>query len=66
MRNSQDTFETCKWLFMSAFSICMTVPSMKLCQQKENCFWLNSYVYCNYVFEGIALKIQKPEYYWWH
>ena len=26
MRNFQDTFETRKWLFISAFSICMIVP----------------------------------------
>ena len=26
MGNFQDTFETCKRLFISAFSICMTVP----------------------------------------
>ena len=26
MQNFQDNFETCKWSFISAFSICMTVP----------------------------------------
>ena len=26
MRNFQDTFDTRKWSFISAFSICMTVP----------------------------------------
>ena len=29
MSNVQDTFETCKQSFTSAFSICMTVASMK-------------------------------------
>ena len=29
MRNSQDTFETRKQSFISAFSICKTVPSIK-------------------------------------
>ena len=29
MRNFQDTFETRKRLFISAFSICMTVPLRK-------------------------------------
>ena len=29
MRNFQDTFETSKRSFTSAFSICMTVPLMK-------------------------------------
>ena len=31
MRNFQDTFETCKRSFISAFSICMTVPSNQFC-----------------------------------
>ena len=29
MRNFQDTFETRKRLFISAFSICMTVPLIR-------------------------------------
>ena len=30
MRNFQDTFETRKRLFISAFSICMTVPLIEI------------------------------------
>ena len=30
MRNFQDTFETDNWSFISAFSICMTVPLTEL------------------------------------
>ena len=29
MRNFQDTFEMCKRSFVSAFSICMTLPLIK-------------------------------------
>ena len=32
MWNFQDTFETCKQSFISAFSICMTVPLNQFCK----------------------------------
>ena len=41
MRNFQDTFETLKQSFISAFSICMTVP---LNQKLKNVF-LKSQIY---------------------
>ena len=35
MRNFQDTFEKRKQLFISAFSICMTVPLNKVLKMYE-------------------------------
>ena len=35
MRNFQDTFETRKRSFVSAFSICMTVPSIQTSKMHE-------------------------------
>ena len=42
MRNVQDTFETCKRSFISAFSICVTVPLKEghlanTCSEKYSC-----------------------------
>ena len=40
MRNLQATFETCKWSFVSAFSICMTVPLRWEGQQMSDTYYL--------------------------
>ena len=44
MRNFQDTFETCKRLFIGDFSICVTVPSnIKIKPLFVNCmYWIIS------------------------
>ena len=43
MRNFQDTFETWKWSFISAFSICMTVPLILTQIRKNLNFHLEKY-----------------------
>ena len=43
MRNFQDTFETCNWSFISAFSICMTVPLILTQTRKNLNFVLEKY-----------------------
>ena len=48
MRNFQDTFETHKRSFISAFSICMTVPL-------ENPFVIIYQVEISYSFKGIDI-----------
>ena len=35
MRNFQDTFETCKWSFINAFSISMTVPLIRISNELQ-------------------------------
>ena len=46
MRNVQDTFETRKRSFVSAFSICMTVPLKLVCE-------------CTSGIKGIVMQIEK-------
>ena len=41
MRNFQDTLETCKRSFNSAFAICMTVPLSVLSHQQKKSFMEN-------------------------
>ena len=42
MRNFQDTFETCKRSFISAFLICMTAPLNEIFKDnvRQKIFWI--------------------------
>ena len=53
MRNFLDTFETCKRSFISAFSICMTVPLKILFPAQDPDMYLKKLLKCRFTCEKL-------------
>ena len=53
MRNFQGTFETCRRSFVSASSVCMTVPLKYVKLQTKDCYRFNKTYVLGYSYDEI-------------